>query len=76
MGTRHSPRPHWGAGVSQQLGRYRRGGIVDVYLAVIARSTCDEAIHSLLACSMDCFASLAMTGSMTPAMTGMTTPSQ
>ena len=40
------------------------GEIAKVCLAVIARSTCDEAIHSSLAAfaaPMDCFASLAMT---------------
>jgi hypothetical protein len=62
-GTRLSLRPliFVGRGFAQ-LGRIapREGAGVCV-LAVVARSECDEAIHSFFCGYMDCFASLAMT---------------
>ena len=43
------------------LARKTRGEIAKLYLAVIARSASDEAIHTCFAGAMDCFATLAMT---------------
>ena len=61
-GTRHSPRPlFFGAKDSCTTRAHRAPRECGGVFAVIARSACDEAIHSHCALAMDCFASLAMT---------------
>jgi hypothetical protein len=50
--------------MGERLGKARRigpRGARTFVIVVIARSPCDEAIHTFLTGKMDCFASLAMT---------------
>src|ERR1700733_12147423 len=44
------------AGINEYLAKKAFGEIAKPCLAVIARSPCDEAIHTCFAAAMDCFA--------------------